>query len=100
MLQVLKAFVGGKNNAFIDCISITILNCDSEGMHVNSENHGRPAHSLLIIAMAEQSHVETHWQVQRLFQNSEFWIKEKFIVWAESKSYGAFYIRLCLHYLR
>ena len=100
MLRVLKAFAGGKNNAFFDCISITILNCDSGGMHVNSENHRRPAHSLLIIAMAEQSHVETHWQGQRLFPNSKFWIKEKFIVWKESKSYGSFYKRLCLHYLR
>ena len=52
MLRVLKAFIGGKNNAFFDCISITILNCDSGGMHVNSENHRRPANSLLIIAMA------------------------------------------------
>ena len=60
MLQVLKAFVGGKNNAFFHCITITILNCDSGGMHVNLENNRRPAHNLLIIAMAEQSHVETH----------------------------------------
>ena len=72
MLRVLKAFVGGKNNALFHCISITILNCDHGGMHVNLENHRRPAHNLLIIAMAEQSHVETHWQVQLLFQNSEF----------------------------
>ena len=35
-------------------------------MHVNSENHRRPAHSLFIIAMVEKSLVETHWQVQRV----------------------------------
>ena len=33
-------------------------------MHVNSKNHRRLAHSLFIIAMVEESHVETHWQVQ------------------------------------
>ena len=48
----MKAFTGGKNNAFFDCISLTILNCESRGMHVNSKNHRRPGHSLLIIAMA------------------------------------------------
>ena len=66
MLRVLKAFTGGKNSAFFDCISITILNCESRGMHVNSENHRRSAHSLFIIVMVEQSHVETHWQVQHV----------------------------------
>ena len=66
MLRVLKAFVGGKNNAFFHCITITILNCDSGGMHVNLENHRRLAHSLFIIAMVEQSNIETHWQVQHV----------------------------------
>ena len=35
-------------------------------MHVNLENHRRPAHSLFIIVMVEKSHVETHWQVQHV----------------------------------